>query len=174
MASSYEDNYFAEDSVYMERNSRDYRGRIKRINDNAFALTSYLHSRSTSDASTVSSRKAIKQVYYPRYSTPEVYHQARRQPTLGEGGYGGLFSVTFTSPKASEAFFDTLSCAKGPSLGTSFTLACPYTILAHYFELDWAAGYGVEAGLIRVSVGEEDPEVVKQCFEKAVEAAEAA
>ena len=29
---------------------------------------------------------------------------------------------------------------KGPSLGTNFTLACPYTILGHYLELDWAAG----------------------------------
>jgi cystathionine gamma-synthase len=157
----------------MERNSRDYRGRIKRINDNTFNLTAYLHSRSLSDTATPSDRKAIKQVYYPPYRTPETFHQARRTPTLGEGGYGGLFSLTFTSDKASEAFFDTLSCAKGPSLGTSFTLACPYTILAHYYELDWAAEYGVESGLIRVSVGQEDYVTLKEGFEAALAAAEA-
>jgi cystathionine gamma-synthase len=174
MNSSYEDNYFPEDSVYMERNSRDYRGRIKRINDNTYALTSLLHSRSLRDTSSSSTGKAVKRVYYPRYQTPEIFHQARRTPTLGEGGYGGLFSLTFTSAKASEAFFDNLQCAKGPSLGTAFTLACPYTILAHYFELDWAEGYGVEANLVRVSVGEEDIETLKEWFGAAVDAAEAA
>jgi cystathionine gamma-synthase len=31
-----------------------------------------------------------------------------------------------------QAFFDALDTHKGPSLGTNFTLACPYTLLAHY------------------------------------------
>ena len=34
--------------------------------------------------------------------------------------------------------------AQGPGFGTNFTLACPYTLLAHYHELDWAASCGVE------------------------------
>ena len=41
-------------------------------------------------------------------------------------------------------------------LATNFTLACPYTILAHCGELDWEAGFSVEAGLVRVSLGMED------------------
>jgi len=45
---------------------------------------------------------------------------------------------------------------KGQSLGTNFTYACPYTILAHYFELEWAAEYGVKEGLVRTSVGVEE------------------
>lgn len=181
LATEYEDNYFAEDAVYMERNSRDYRGRIKRINDTTFDICEWLVSRSLESddgagagaAADSAPRKALKKVYYPRYMTPEVYDQARRQPTLGKGGYGGLFSLTFTSMEASEAFFDALDCAKGPSLGTSFTLACPYVILAHYFELDWVQSFGVEPGLVRVSMGEEDISVVKGWFEKAVLAAEA-
>lgn len=32
-----------------------------------------------------------------------------------------------------------LQVAKGPGFGTNFTLACPYTLLAHYTELEWAA-----------------------------------
>lgn len=72
------------------------------------------------------------------------------------------------------AFYDTLRCAKGPSLGTSFTLASPYTILAHYMELDWAAEYGVERGLVRISVGQEDHETLMWWFKEAVDAAEEA
>ena len=46
------------------------------------------------------------------------------------------------------------SASKVPlGLATNFTLACPYTILAHYGELDWEAGFSVEAGLVRVSLG---------------------
>ena len=37
------------------------------------------------------------------------------------------------------AFFDALEVQKGPSLGTNFTLACPYTVLAHYM-VPWAEG----------------------------------
>ena len=152
----------------MERNSRNYRERIKKVNDNAYDVTEYLHSRTLeSDPSGV-----IKKVWYPRYETSERYHEAQRLPTLGKGGYGGLFSLTFTSLEASQAFYDTLQCAKGPSLGTSFTLASPYTILAHYVELDWAAQYGVEAGLVRISVGQEDGDVLRRWFEESVKAAE--
>jgi cystathionine gamma-synthase len=169
----YEDNYYPEDAVYLERNSRDYRRRIKRVNDNAYDLTAYLHSRSLEDTSTGTAGKAVKKVYYPRYVTPDLYAQSQRFPTLGKGGFGGLFSVTFVSEEASRAFYDILGCAKGPSLGTSFTLASPYTILAHYLELDWAETFGVERGLVRVSVGQEDTATLLGWFEAGVKAAEA-
>ncbi|WVQ78716.1 hypothetical protein IAT38_000803 [Cryptococcus sp. DSM 104549] len=171
---TYEDHYYPEDAVYMERNSRDYRARIKRVNDNAYDVCDFLHRRSLNDPSTPADGKVIKRVYYPRWETPENYAHVQRFPTLGKGGFGGLFSLTFTSLAASRAFFDVLGCAKGPSLGTSFTLASPYTILAHYLELDWAAEHGVEAGLVRISVGQEDQAVLKEWFESAVAAAEAA
>jgi cystathionine gamma-synthase len=175
LATEFEDIYYPEDAVYMERNSRDFRGRIKKVNDNAYDITEYLYSRSIEDTTTSSDRsKVIKKVYYPRYVTPEIYAQAKRTPTLGKGGFGGLFSVTFTSLAASQAFFDTIACAKGPSLGTSFTLASPYTLLAHYNELDWAAQYGVDSGLVRISVGQEDSESLRSWFEEAVAAAEKA
>ena len=41
---------------------------------------------------------------------------------------------------------------KGPGFGTDFTLACPYTLLAHYYERDWAEEYGVAPELVRVWV----------------------
>lgn len=93
-------------------------------------------------------------MFYPKFISPENYELCRSTSSdEGEGGYGGLFSLTFTSLLASSTFFDILPCHKGPSLGTNFTLACPYSVLAHYGELEWAEGFGVERGLVRVSVG---------------------
>ena len=57
----------------------------------------------------------------------------------------------------SPGIYDRLAVCKGPSLGTTFTLACPFTLLAHYTELDWAEACGVSRHLIRLSIGLEDP-----------------
>ena len=61
--------------------------------------------------------------------------------------------------------------AQGPGFGTNFTLACPYTLLAHYHELDWAASCGVEASLVRVWVGLDPPEHLLEVFGSALDAA---
>lgn len=74
--------------------------------------------------------------------------------------------------KSAAQFYDNLHCAKGPSLGTNFTLVSPYTILAHYTELDWAAEFGVHRHLIRVSVGLEDREKLLSMFKTALDAVE--
>ncbi|MDG2125621.1 MAG: PLP-dependent transferase, partial [Verrucomicrobiales bacterium] len=58
---------------------------------------------------------------------------------------------------------------KGPSFGTYFTLACPYTLLAHFHELDWAAGCGVDRNLIRIGVGAEDCDDLVGRFVSALE-----
>jgi cystathionine gamma-synthase len=179
MVASYEDIYFDEDAIYMERNSRDFRRRIPVIDENTEAICDFLRSRSLADGAPSS---VIKDVFYPKWMMRNNYDHCRIKGTLSyaarhdasgrDGGFGGLFSLTFTTAAASRAFFDTLSCLKGPSLGTNFTLACPYTILAHYTELEWAAGYGVEESLIRVSVGMEEKGALLRCFETALKAAE--
>jgi len=167
MSSSYEDTYFGEDAIYMERNSRNFRGRIKVIDSNTEAVCEFLRSRSVMGCG--GAHAAIKEVFYPKWTCRENYERCRTK----DGGFGGLFSLTFISDAASHAFFDALPCHKGPSLGTNFTLACPYTILGHYGELDWAAQYGVERGLVRVSVGMEDKGILLEEFGIALKAAEA-
>ncbi|TKY89704.1 hypothetical protein EX895_001489 [Sporisorium graminicola] len=177
----YEDTYFDEDAVYMERNSRDFIRRIVRIDSNTRAVTQMLWREKLGLGAYPG---VVKDLYYPKYQTRENYDIARRKKAFttlghmdasadddGQGGYGGLFSVTFHSEAASSAFYDTLQCAKGPSLGTNLTLACPYTILAHYGELDWAAQYGVERGLVRVSVGLEDEAFLLSMFTQSLKAA---
>lgn len=143
----YEDTYWAEDAVFMERNSRDFISRSHRINHNTSTVTAVLEKS-----------PLVKHVYYPRTSPTRANYDACRHP---QGGYGGLFSVTFNHPEQAVTFFDRLEVQKGPSLGTNFTLACPYTILAHYLELDFTSRWGVEPDLVRVSVGlEETSELV--------------
>ena len=155
----YEDNYWAEDIMFMERNSRDFVTRIERINHNAEAICNILQAH-----------PLVKEVYYPKYSPTKQFYDDCRTPT---GGYGGLLSFTFHNKDHAVAFFDRIETAKGPSLGTNFTLTSPYVVLAHYLELDWAAGYGVPAELLRISVGLEDAEDLKSRFEIALRAAEA-
>lgn len=190
MIADWEDTYYASDAIFMERNSRDFRPRVARINRNTEAVCEFLQARAADQGSSTVpqtqgalSKRALKKVYYPKYITPENYRARMRRGTStsndttaddAAAGYGGLFSVTFTSLAASRAFFDALKCCKGPSLGTNFTLACPYTVLAHYLELDWAAEWEVEEGLVRVSVGLEDEKVLLQWFGEALDAAEAA
>ena len=158
LTKEYEDNYWAEDAVFMERNSRDFRARIARININAEAIAERLQAS-----------PFVKTVYYPKNSPSRANYEACRNR---DGGYGGLLSVSFQHPEQAVTFFDQLECQKGPSLGTNFTLACPYTILAHYLELEWTSSWGVEPDLVRISVGLEEVEDLIGRIDRALKAAE--
>jgi cystathionine gamma-synthase len=179
MKSTFEDNYYTPDAIQMESNSRDFASRVLTINGNAQAVCAFLRSRSLSFlenkdknlSDSDSSLFVIKEVFYPEFTTRANYDICRR-PGRSDN-FGPLFSLTFTSQHASEAFYNALKCAKGPSLGTNFTLCCAYTLLAHYNELDWAAEYGVEEGLVRVSVGMEDGGMLMEWFQNALGVAEA-
>jgi cystathionine gamma-synthase len=106
-------------------------------------------------------------VYYPKHNESRPNYDLVRLPG---GGYGGLLSVTFNNHPEAMVFFDALETAKGPSLGTNFTLTSPYVLLAHYQELQWAASFGVDPDLVRVSVGLEETGQLREVFEKALDA----
>ena len=61
----------------------------------------------------------VKEIHYPKYNSSKAYYDECRLP---EGGYGGLLSITFREERHAAAFYDALELAKGPSLGTNFTL----------------------------------------------------
>lgn len=153
----FEDTYWAEDVVFMERNSRDFVTRIDRVNANAEAICRVLEAH-----------PLVDKIYYPKYEDSRPNYEACRLPN---GGYGGLLSCTLKTKAHAVAFYDALETAKGPSLGTNFTLTSPYVILAHYHELDWAASFGVDPNLIRISVGLEHN--LGEIFAEALKAAEA-
>ncbi len=157
-ATQYEDNYWAEDVLFMERNSRDFISRIGRINHNAEIICQILVSY-----------PCVKQVFYPKHNESRPFYDACRTPN---GGYGGLLSVVFQRHEQAVKFFDTIDTAKGPSLGTNFTLSSPYVILAHFGELEWARSFGVDPDLVRISVGLEETEDLKKVFQEALKTAE--
>ncbi|KAI9738385.1 MAG: hypothetical protein M1834_008888 [Cirrosporium novae-zelandiae] len=166
-AGGYEDTVFPHDALFLERNSRGFISRIARINSTTLALCTYL-----------STHPLIKNVYYPYFSPTRanyeaLLHKTPSHPSHPEPGYGGLFSITFHTTQNAMRFYDALDVAKGPSLGTNFTLASPYTLLAHYQELGWAEGCGIEGDLVRVSVGLEEEGELVGIFTKALEKVEA-
>ncbi|KAJ1820346.1 DExD/H-box ATP-dependent RNA helicase dhh1, partial [Coemansia sp. RSA 2599] len=158
MDAEFEDLLWCEDAVFLERNSRDFMSRVPRINANALAVAEML-----------AASPKVARVNYPKFTTAANYELIKR-PTA-DAGYGGLLSVDFVgSEEASRVFYDGLACCKGPSLGTNFTLASPYTILAHFTELDWAARYGVSPYLVRISIGLEPRDELLAMFQKALDA----
>ena len=157
LESTFEDLLNDEDADVLDRNSRDVHDRVATINRNAAALCEFLESH-----------LAVERVFFPRHVTREIYDEVRRPA----GGYGGLFSLIVRNPSENAAaVFDALQLCKGPNLGTDFTLACPYTILAHYQELDVVEQYGISRHLIRVSVGCEDIDFLKATFDRALQSA---
>ena len=133
----------SEDARVLEHQAHGFPDRMQRHNANGLFIAERLRQH-----------PAVERVWYPKWEFADAYEAVRR-PT---GGYGSL--ITFLPRNAettSPQIYDRLELCKGPSLGTVFTLACPFTLLAHYTELDWAESCGVSRYLIRLSIGLEDP-----------------
>jgi cystathionine gamma-synthase len=153
----------AADANAIVQNSCDFIERNEMINQNAVQLAEWLHSDDCPD---------VDQVYYPKLNASSVqhYHQVMRQydendhHTNNHNRYGGLLSMTLHPHMCQRYFYDALNVAKGPSLGTNFTLVCPYTLLAHYHELDFAMGYNVPPNLLRIAVGLEPFPIIQDKF----------
>ena len=131
------DTYYPDDAAVMERNSRQLVQRMDTINRNAEMVHHVLKGHPT-----------VRVVYYPKDSDTQQIYEMYSKP---HGGYGYLLSAIFREPKKAVRFYDALDVAKGPSLGTNFTLACAYTLSAQYGEREWAAQYGVVEHLVRIS-----------------------
>lgn len=159
----YEDTLWCEDALALERNSRDFVQRTIQVNYN----TEYLLNKVLIPLE----GKLFKKIYYPSLTSPDTKRNYDAVKCASNGGYGGLFSLTFFDLSKARVFFDNLQLCKGPSLGTNFTLACPYAILAHYQELDEVARFGVERSLVRVSVGLENCESLCRVFQHAIDQA---
>jgi cystathionine gamma-synthase len=144
------------DAIALEQNSRDFAERATRMSDNAVALADFL-----------AAHPRVEKVWHAREQGRAGYEFIRRSG----GGYGCLFSFLLKEAStASPAVYDALRVCKGPSLGTRFTLVCPYTLLAHYDELDWAESCGVPRHLLRVSAGLEDTADLIARFDEALRA----
>lgn len=151
------DTYFPQDILTMKSNSADFTSRAITASKNAEHLVEMIRRHTT-----------VEKVFYPKgSSTQSIYDRFR----LDSGGYGYLFSIQFLRPAAAVAFHDAFHVAKGPSLGTNFSLCSAYTLYAHYCELDWAAKFGVVEHLVRVSVGIESEHILVGLVQRALDAA---
>lgn len=143
--------YIADAEVLLS-NISDYPKRMRTVNATCLELATWL-----------AAHPAVAEVWHPSITTRRQYEAVMRK----EGGYGGLLSFVLKSPKRTPKVYDALRLNKGPSFGTPFTLVCPYTMLAHYYELEWTEGCGVPAHLLRVSCGLEPLENLIAAFEEA-------
>jgi cystathionine gamma-synthase len=140
------------DAIALEQSSRDVNERVPRLDANCLALAQKLETH-----------PAVKRVLHPKDCKN---FQALKKRGAGDGCL--LSFELHAGERNAQRVFDALQICKGPSLGTSFSLVCPYTQLAHYDELDWAEACGVPAHLLRVSVGLEEPDELWSRFQKAL------
>jgi cystathionine gamma-synthase len=145
---------YARDLEVLEKNSRDFPERMAACNANALALARQL-----------STHPAVEAVWYPGIEPSPAYETLRKP----RGGYGAVLSfLPRNARENTPRIFENLTVNHGISLGTSYTLACPYVQLAHYQELDWARSCGIDPFLLRVAVGTEDTQDLLRRFKTAL------
>jgi len=145
---------YVRDLQVLERNARDFPERMKLANENARQLAHFLQAH-----------PAIEHVWYPGLDPSPVYEQVRKPG----GGYGAVLSfLPHQAQHNTPQIFENLRLSHGISIGTVYSLVCPYVQLAHYHELDWARRCGIDPHLLRVAVGTEPWEDLRARFAKAL------
>ncbi len=140
------DKAYIKDVQRMAFEIKDYEKRVKKISLNTKALVDYFKKCSY-----------IDKIYYCLNAENEFEY---KQIMKDDNSYTGLISITFN--KSFETIYDNLNFAKGPSLGTEFTLLMPYTYLAHYDYIKSEEGVkyldeiGLPKDILRISVGSEN------------------
>lgn len=151
----YADDFFGEDAIVLARNALDFDARIQRINETSAAVYQFLREH-----------PKVEIAWYPMGSSRECYDAIRRS----NGGYGGLLTFhVIRAERNASVLYDQLRICKGPSLGTNFSLACPYMLLAHYNELGWTDRLGINRNLLRLSVGLEPPGDLMERLDQALQ-----
>ena len=134
---------YPRDAEVLAANASDFELRVSQCNDNGRAVAEFLDGH-----------PAVAQVWYPSLVDRGEYEALQRPGA----GYGGLMSFTLKVPERTPELYKAMRFSKGPSLGTDYSLLCPYTLLAHYTEIPWANECGVATELLRLSVGREPVE----------------
>lgn len=135
----------------------EYENRVNKISENTILLYDFLK--------TQEKIVEIKSVLHEK--SVENFSKIRKGNAVP-----GLLSVIFDDDLAQ--YYDKLQVAKGPSLGTEFTLAMPYVYLAHYDYLKSESGLnklkelGINPNLLRISVGSEPIEEIINVFQIAL------
>lgn len=143
--SKHTDKPYIKDIQRLAYEIQNYESRMKTISHNTKKLIKYFESC-----------PYIDKIYH---CLQDKYAQNYKKLMRHENAYAGLISVTFNQPF--EKIYDRLNFAKGPSLGTEFTLLMPYVYLAHYDYITSEKGREflnsnhIPIDLLRISVGTE-------------------
>ncbi|WP_419782439.1 PLP-dependent transferase [Malaciobacter marinus] len=135
---------------------KDYEIRVKKISANTKKLIHYFENC-----------PYIDKIYHCFSKENEKNYKIAIQD---DNSYSGLISVTFN--KEFRTIYDNLNFAKGPSLGTEFTLLMPYVYLAHYDYISCKKGQeflkkiNLPIDLLRISVGTENIEDIINEFKR--------
>ncbi|KAJ4390509.1 hypothetical protein N0V85_007150, partial [Neurospora sp. IMI 360204] len=191
LTTTHHNTLFPPDATHLLSNSSSYLARSNTHNLNAQMLASLLHTYST----THQSPRVISRVLYPSISPPNTsstagtayYLHHMRSGTAPaptgppydemEGndsftpGFGCLLSIDFPSKRVAKAFYDHLHVHQGPHLGAHLTIALAFNDLlwgAEESVRKYHAGYGAVPEQVRVSVGLEEWEDLKEVFEEAL------
>jgi len=135
------DEAYLKDMARLSVQIKDYKSRVEKSSKNSKLLVEYFKSL-----------ECIDEIFYT---------------TFEDDSFCPVLSVTFK--KDFKTYYDALNFAKGPSLGTEFTLLMPYTYLAHYDYIgnkkgeEFLKSCGLAVDLLRISVGvEEISEIIKE------------
>lgn len=169
ISSTYTNFFFREDALQLELNSRNFLERAAIMNRNASHLVSTL-------SPLVSPKSPLRHVYHPSTCWSAANYTSRLRKTTEEftPGHGFLFTLEFSSLKVATAFYDAIQVCKGPSIGAPITLALPYVQVVFQKEKEWAASYGLNEAIVRISVGLEDQKALAIAVLDAMRAADAA
>ncbi|MDO8553112.1 MAG: PLP-dependent transferase [bacterium] len=151
----YNDNeLYLLDAIILEEHSRNFAERVRTQSKNGDSLNTFL-----------SGHPKVSHVYHSSNDSRGVYDYFRKPG----GGNCSLLSFVLKDGSKTPRLYDSLEFCKGPSLGTNYTLICPYTMIAHYDELPFAEKCGVDRNLIRVSCGTEPEAVIIERMKRALD-----
>jgi len=152
-------------------NSEDYLSRSAKLGQNATLLAAHLQTASLSPSS------PILRVHHPSVvPSGGNYTSLYRRPTpeYPSPTYPCLLSVDFASLEATRAFYDALAFYPGPHLGAHKSLSLCYGALLFgkdEEEKKYQAGFGVFQEAVRISVGLEEWEDLRDTVDVAIKAA---
>lgn len=143
---------YPDDATALLKSSEGFVERMAKINHTAVQLADFLRHH-----------PAVKDVFYT--DRDPAYEAIRKNG----GGYGGLLSFTLKDPTLLAEVYDNLQFPKGPSLGTNFTLICPYPLLVHYGDFNKTRTSNIADDLMRVAVGTENSDEIISRFKTSLD-----
>ena len=135
----------------LERSMKTMGIRVRAQNENALAMANFLQEN-----------KDIERVYYPGLPTHEDHEIAKKQMK----GFGGMLSFELNSSLDASLFQKSLKLIKSSMslAGVESTVLSPTKTSHALMSADVRAEQGIADGLIRFSVGIEEPEDLIQDF----------